>query len=418
MKILIFAIFKLLVYQHEIVDNLEYTLFSNKEDFYILKKDVVLKRVGSGWKIIPHVLDFENYSFDPINDGNLTYLVSKGLGKVLEFKNDSIYEIDNSTFWKSKYESFNFMRKNLIYSFGGYGFYIYRNDMLFFDAKSQEWFKYNINITNSPPPSAINFGFYNDETDILYVGLGNNDSSMQNEIYSYDFKSNIWNKFGSAGINLISYTKTHNYFDNLIIVQNNLYSIDFHDFIVKKHDSPYPDLESIDQMHFNKQTNKFIIARNRSMSKSLDIQILDEVDFIGRSYDVSRFKINYRNKIIFFVTIIISSFIVMLLIRKIKKPKNLYHIKKYITESNNELGDIDIMFLSLILDRYPSPIKYLEFMNLLDNSLAYETKVKKVRESIIRINIVVSKLLKSRNNALITSRNIDDNRIKEVKLQL
>jgi hypothetical protein len=50
--------------------------------------------------------------------------------------------------------------------------------------------------------------------------------------------------------------------------------------------------------------------------------------------------------------------------------------------------------------------------------LAYETKVKKVRESIIRINIVVSKLLKSRNNALITSRNIDDNRIKEVKLQL
>mgnify|MGYP000150103610 FL=1 len=114
MKLLVFLILNLFLQPDILTESDEYTLFSNNKNIYILKESVILKRTVNDWQVIPHNLELESYSFQSIVSQRSTYLISSGLGKVLEFKNDSIVEIDKSTFWNSKYESFSFIRKNQI----------------------------------------------------------------------------------------------------------------------------------------------------------------------------------------------------------------------------------------------------------------------------------------------------------------
>jgi len=418
MKLLVFLILNLFLQPDILTESDEYTLFSNNKNIYILKESVILKRTVNDWQVIPHNLELESYSFQSIVSQRSTYLISNGLGKVLEFKNDSIVEIDKSTFWNSKYESFSFIRKNQIYSYGGYGFYIYRNDMLYFDFVSKEWFKYKMNLKNIPPPATVNFGFYDEGTDILYIGLGINDSSNENKIFSYDFTNDIWSKIGETSINLLSYTKSNNYFDNLIIVGSDVYSINCPRGIIKMHKSTFPDIKSIDQIHFNKETKKFIITRKKSMSKQLDVQILDEVDIIGRNYKVLEFKKENEMEYLYFILIGFIFSLSLFMYTQLKVSKDISFIKKNIKSIKSEISEIDILFIDLLINQYPQPVKYMDFMDLLDKTLAYETKVKKVRESINRIDDVLKKKLNRKDKTLITSRNLDDNRIKEVKINL
>ena len=418
MKLVVYLILNLFLQSDILSESNEYTLFSHNQNFYILKENFLLKRTLNDWQVIPHNLELESYSFKPILSQRSTYLISSGLGKVLEFKNDSIVEIDKSTFWNAKYESFNFIRKNKIYSYGGYGFYIYRNDMIFFDFASKEWFKYKMNLNNIPPPANVNFGFYDEVNDILYIGLGNNDSSNENKLFSYDFTNDIWSEIGETGVNLVSYIKSNNYFDNLIIVGSDVYSINFPKGIIKVHESTFPDIKSIDQIHFNKETKEFIITRNKSMSKQLDVQILNEVDIIGRNYELLEFKKENRMEYLYFILIGFIFILSLFIYTQLKDRKDISFIIKNIETIKLELSEIDVLFIDLLLNQYPQPVKYLDFMNLLDDSLAYETKVKKLRESINRIDDVLNKKLNRKDKTLITSRNLDDNRIKEVKINL
>jgi len=420
MKLLVISIISLFIQEAaSLKDDNNYTLFSHKENFYILKEKSILKYVDSKWITIPHNLNYGSYAFDPLITESKTYLVSKGLGKVLEFKNDSIYELDKSTFWRAKYESFNFFRDEQIFSFGGYGFYTYRKDLLHFDFKNKEWFNYKINDLNSPPPSSIGNGYYDDVNEIIYLGLGLNDDVSLNELYTYDFKNESWKNIGTINVDLSSGIKTSNYHDYLIINDNQVFSINYKNLTYKKHQSQFLDLAAIRQIHYNKITGEFIITRQKSTSKKLDIQILDEEDIIS-PWDYIAVGFNLKDESNHIYLILLGLVIGVCIFYVILKPKKktILYIKKNLGVIQNGLSEVDIIFLDLIIEQYPQPIKYIEFMNLLDASLAYETKVKKVRESINRIELKLTRALRSTKKTVLTSKNIDDNRIKQVTLQI
>ena len=203
-----------------------------------------------------------------------------------------------------------------------------------------------------------------------------------------------------------------------MIVGSDVYSINFPRGIIKIHESTFPDIKSIDQIHFNKETKEFIITRNKSMSKQLDVQILNEVDIIGRNYELLEFKKENRMEYLYFILIGFIFILSLFIYTQLKDRKDISFIIKNIETIKLELSEIDVLFIDLLLNQYPQPVKYLDFMNLLDDSLAYETKVKKLRESINRIDDVLNKKLNRKDKTLITSRNLDDNRIKEVKINL
>ncbi len=100
-----------------------YTIFSDKGKFFVLDKHNLYEYDNSEWTKSQHNLNLKNYDYETFKNDSITYLVSRGGGRVLSYKNEKIETIDNSNYWNSKYESSTFFRKNRIHSHGGYGHY-------------------------------------------------------------------------------------------------------------------------------------------------------------------------------------------------------------------------------------------------------------------------------------------------------
>ena len=92
-------------------------------------------------------------------------------------------------------------------------------------------------------------------------------------------------------------------------------------------------------------------------------------------------------------------------------------IKKNLKKIKSELDEDDLIFFEKIITSHPKAVKYQDLMNMLDNSLAYETKIKKIGASKLRIDFVLSKYCKSKDSILQSKKNIHDSRIKEMFLK-
>ena len=117
-----------------------FTLFSHEENFYIISKDSLHMYSGGLWTATKNNLELDNYIFETVQNNSSTYLIAHGGGKVLSFNNGILEDISISGFWKSTHESFDFLRNDTIYSYGGYGHYNTRNALIYFDKPSGEWF--------------------------------------------------------------------------------------------------------------------------------------------------------------------------------------------------------------------------------------------------------------------------------------
>ncbi len=65
--------------------------------------------------------------------------LSAGRRTVYEYKNDSLYRIDKSFEFQSRFNSFNFVRGDSIISVGGSGEFNVQNNIIYFTDMSLEW---------------------------------------------------------------------------------------------------------------------------------------------------------------------------------------------------------------------------------------------------------------------------------------
>ena len=137
-------------------------------------------------------LEYDSFCFVT---GSENLLIYDGGGKVLAYQNDSLNILDVSHYWRSSYNSFNFFRKKNIYSYGGYGYFSTRNNLISFDFNSKEWHN-----TNAKPSINLNrkdvIGHYSMKKDQLFIGLGWDDyDNKYSDAHVFDFKSNKWTKY-------------------------------------------------------------------------------------------------------------------------------------------------------------------------------------------------------------------------------
>ena len=179
-----------------------YTVFSDKGKFLVLDKLHLHQYDGSEWSNSKHNLDLKNYDYKAFKNDSITYLVARGGGKVLSYKNEKFEIIDNSNFWNSKYESSTFYRKNKLHSYGGYGHYQLRNDLLYFDENLKEWIscfdgvKDFHHFNNDSPFLMRHISQYDDSMDVLYTGLGYGIDGVNSKIFSYNFINRTWRETG------------------------------------------------------------------------------------------------------------------------------------------------------------------------------------------------------------------------------
>lgn len=105
----------------------------------------------------------------PLTLKNKTYLVNKGCGVVLEWRNDSLVRIDKSFLHKNQYGAVPFAHNKIIYFWGGYGLFTYKNILTQFNLLTREWDEVE---TFGTPPSPRKQAHGIVINDYLYVFSG------------------------------------------------------------------------------------------------------------------------------------------------------------------------------------------------------------------------------------------------------
>ena len=398
-----------------------YTLFSQRESFYVLKKDTLFKYKEDVWSATKHNLNLKNYEFNTVDDNNNDiYLISEGGGKVLLFKNEKLEDISNSGFWESNYGSFVFINNDSIYSYGGYGHFNTSNQLIFYDRGSKEWFdiRANENYTNNRRSNII--GSFNNKTNELYIGLGIHNKNRYSDIIKFDFKTKKWNKYADVGKHFdINYTVVNNYKVPLIISSNKEEKItfDFKNKTYNIYEEENSAINSFVKIHYNRFTNQFFISKNNNGFS--DLTIIEEKDFLKKIKSTHTFKKDL-NKLTVFLGVLIALALALILIvfRFRKKETVLVKLNKNLKKIKSEIDESDLMFFDKIFRSHPKAVKYQDLMDMLDNTLAYETKIKKIAAAKIRIDTVLYKYCKSNDSVLQSKKNIHDSRIKEMFLKI
>ena len=143
-----------------------------------------------------------------LHDLGKRFLVSfSGSGQVFEvsFKDSSITRLDGTYQHGYNFDAYQFVRDGVLYSFGGYGFWMENNMLNSFDEVAREWF----HVSKAPFPVEVDsksgirhLRWYDRQEDILYV-------SHYRTLYAFEFKKESWLAKGRLDAGLYQSVATH-----------------------------------------------------------------------------------------------------------------------------------------------------------------------------------------------------------------
>ena len=384
-----------------------FTVFPYDNQFIRIDNQGIYKLNNNKWEYyIDHNLDFDNYEFDFIETNDKSYLISKGGGKVLLYQNDTIIEIDNSHEWKSRYESDIFLKNDTIFSFGGYGYFNFKNDLLFFEINTGEWNLYKKFKTLKGRSNSL--GFYNKSKNEYFFGLGKNQEGILQDLYKYDFNQKSLKQLGSVSEKLDGYIVVSNYNFPLLITKKNIFLLNFENNTIREYSNPNLIFESIERITYNRKLDQFLIIKNTSTNTKNQI-LLNSIDLLGINYVEKSFDNNKSNLILY---LLIGFLMCTITLYKIFKKNNFINL----IPLGQNLNALDKSFLKYILDNHNRSVKYVELFELIDNDLGYESRIKKLNKFIDYLNMDAKKKYKIKDDLLIIMRDINDNRMKVVRL--
>jgi hypothetical protein len=129
----------------------------------------------------------QEYNFFNIEDK--TYLVHKGCGPVLEFRNDSIVKINNAYLQRNQFRAVQFVYNKEIYFFGGYGLFTTKNILTKYNFKTRDWIEVQTYGEKVQEPRTAAFSYR--KGDDLYV-FGGVTSDVNNVPDVKPLDDNVW----------------------------------------------------------------------------------------------------------------------------------------------------------------------------------------------------------------------------------
>jgi hypothetical protein len=180
-----------------------YTFYEDqivKEQSFNSIKDTVL--------LNPIPIDYPDYS-SIWYDGAL-HLTSKRGGLVYRVEKDTTIRIDRSFQHRKQFQASQFVHRDTLFRYGGYGFWRANNFFTYFDKMTKEWEYYRIEGFQFPPEAYGGpcfllvdtfYSFGGREVD-KFTGLG---GQKNNDIWTFDFTTRKWTNLGKTAVNLSPY---------------------------------------------------------------------------------------------------------------------------------------------------------------------------------------------------------------------
>ena len=406
----------------ELAREAKYTMYSIDDTNFILTADSLYSyNKQRGWSSRKHSFKLESYNLDELKDKEKTYLIIRGLGKVYKAKKDTVFSIDNSFEWKSRYSSSLFIRKGVIHSYGGYGFYSSKNNIVYFDSSSKEWsFVKQKNL--NPVSNTSRLSKYDSIEDVLYTTLG-----MQNrngiEFYNYktvkfDFKTLNWIEVSELDKRIMDFiqkktgTIIPNYPEASLINRDYFSEIDFINDEFRVYDIHNNIIENRRNIIYNEVKNEFFVAFENNYNNKLNFAVIKKYDLLGEKF--STYNLHKKKYYAYYAlgAIILIIIYVVFFFRK----KSIYDLIKNKKGLDSELDEIEKKLKDKLIDIYPRELTYPEISILLDFNLSYESNIKKTQKTINHLEFKIQRSLKTKSSVFETSRNEFDKRIKQVRI--
>lgn len=403
----------------------DYTIYSIGKTNYVLTKDSVYYfNKNSGWVSKKHFFQLETYDLQQVKDKKSSYLINRGLGKVYKIERDTIYSIDNSFEWKSRYFSYNFIRNNVIHSYGGYGFYSIKNNIIYFDTLSKEWSNLNTKNSNKLFVSLPSSN-YDQKDDMLYVLLGfnivNGENILNLNLSQFNFKTNEWDNLKKINKNILNFFNSPtrfsilNYRENVFFNRNFFGEINVKKGKFKVYNIHNNLIDTHQKILFNEINDEFFIAFERNKNDKLNFSQISKYDLLGNDFKEYKLYQNNYNYYLIFVSITLLITILIFIIRR-RRRRNIYILLKKDHYLDAELNENEKILKNKLIEIYPKDLTFPEITILLNLNLTYESNIKKTKKLIKNLDHKIKKKFKTKTSVLIISRNELDKRIKQVRI--
>lgn len=248
--------------------NSHYSFFNEQ----IIKKDLY-GNTRQTIKLNPAPKDYPDY--DPIWYQNQLHLLSQRGGLLYRVENDSTIRLDKSFQHRKQFQSNDFVYKDTLFRYGGYGFWRANNFFTYFDHTTKEWEYYPTKGFTLPDEAYDGKAFL--LKDKFYV-LGGQKVSKTNglasekskQIWTFDFNSRQWTNGGKMGLDIGPYKTiqkdslfylvghpSNTQGDLILDLQNNRVQIFDHTLISANTDQKSPAFFSGDTLYYTSEQNLF-----------------------------------------------------------------------------------------------------------------------------------------------------------------
>lgn len=403
----------------------EYIPLAYKNGFSVITQDsLYLWEEEKGWssqKLIHQNFNLNDkvgfYSMDR------TFVVSAGIGLLYELRNDSLIRLDNSFDWRSRYNTKLSSYNNQIYSFGGYGLWTMKNNLVYWDELSREWMLEDYaNLENVPKNFSKGISHTRDSL-FFYMDsffLSNNELPDK-FVYQYNYKNKSWSIKGKGNDILYNFNRRNTFeLENLFIhnSEGELFELNFTENSLLSYVNPAKAiLKDTRFIVGNPHVSKVMLFTENGINK-LDLPfVLDKSTLTGNVFIKSKIYDSDEFNLIYLVFLFLFLITTLFIGYKIKKRNPVELIKRRIKLINPALSLEERKLLQVLLNTHPKMIKLPDLIVDFEKELTFDSKVKKFRKAMQHIEEVVIEKTILKPKIFIYSKNKEDKRIKEIGIR-
>jgi hypothetical protein len=374
-------------------------------------------------------IEYNKYSFVSNKEG--VFLVENLGGLVYKLVGNTLVRIDQSFTHKMQIYSTVFSYQDMIYKYGGYGFWSQRNFFTYFDPGTQEWEAMFPENGSKVPKGSQSSSIAIDEKDIyVYGGMHLSpykyDQFNQNkEVWKFNTEDKEWTFLGKYWIDLQgteAFKKRNvpfNYGSKQVYsVDNILYVVDVVNNTLKAYHltSVQTKMRPPHQSFFSNGIFYTFIKRF-GVESHFELITRNEDEFFGELIYEKRFYRHYRYLYMGGFSIALGAFLWIIYFRvkswRIKRNKVIVSDKMLFYKGNILVLDAKVVNIINLLIRSKEDVLSREIMAITENkalNYAHNTKVKNAL--IDQINFKFKSLIGTKENVISFRKSDLDKRIK------